>query len=217
MRTALLFPLLLAACSSTPEDDSRDGADATACEETDGVRIHFFLTEGEPSKGPLRWNKSAGSLVEITRSPDLRHASVLWSDGHDGLTCTFPRGQKCRFQWDDPVLEDRFLYVFHQGDHAMVTAELPRGCPIRPRLLFTIDLEPGAFPAEFQWSGRAPRKLTRARNLILVELPRGKGNVLKAGEWKVELRTPKGNENFLVGVDPDGTPTATSGHVRALR
>jgi hypothetical protein len=50
-----------------------------------------------------------------------------------------------------------------------------------------------------------------------MELPRNEKHVLATGDWNVALRTPKGSWSFLIGVDPDGTPTASSGFVRQAK
>ena len=47
------------------------------------------------------------------------------------------------------------------------------------------------------------------------ELPRDKKTkVLETGDWSVTLDTPSQSLEFLIGVDPDGSPTAASGTVR---
>ena len=216
VRTSILLAAFLIGCSSFSKEDPPP-VEVMACEEADGIRVHFFLRDGEVSAADVKFKADAGDLIEITRSQDLRRVSALWRDGDGLLTCTFPYGQVGEFNYTDEVLEHKFLYVFHQGTNAIVTALVPRGSPVRPRLLLTIDVKKDALPATMQWEGREVRDLTRERSLILVELPRSEKGVLKTGDWKVTLKTAKDKDTFLIGLDPDGTPTASSGFVKVMR
>ena len=47
-----------------------------------------------------------------------------------------------------------------------------------------------------------------------LQLPISDRRVLQTGDWDVTLTTKSGKNDFLIGVDKDGTPTASSGYVQ---
>ena len=110
-----------------------------------------------------------------------------------------------------------FVYTFFNGRGASVTSRIGRGAPMVPRLLLHITVPKKHLPAELQWEGREPHHLVKESSFILVALPQNDKHVLSTGDWNVVLRTAKGASNFLIGVDPDGTPVASTGFVRLAK
>ena len=212
-----LLPLVLAAaCASDDHEIEMPDVTVKAAEETSGTRITFHLHKGEISDKPIVLEPDFGELRDFVRSNDLRTCSVLWVNGNGKLTCKFPYGQTGEFILDETeVLQDRFLYTFLVAPGATVTSHIARGAPILPRLLVRVSLDEKNRPATLQWEGRRVQQLTRKNSLLLLELPRNREtNVLETGDWTVTLRTPVKSYEFLVGIDPDGSPTAVSGTVR---
>jgi hypothetical protein len=162
----------------------------------------------------IRITVEGGTHRDFVRSPDLKSCSVLWENPNGKLTCRFPYGQSAEFDADGEVLTDRFIYSFLNGPGCTVTTRLGRGAPMVPRLLLNVALEREHLPATLQWDGRELHNLSKKSSVILVELPRSKKNVLEQGDWNVTLKTKKGSWKFLIGVDPDGTPAASSGFIR---
>jgi hypothetical protein len=209
----LLPALLLTGCALFAEEEGPP-VEVTAAQEAGGIRVHFFLREGDVSAKKVMVTADAGIISDYVQSSDFRHVTVLWADRDRTLRAEFPYGEVGEFTADSEVLDDRFAYVFHQGRYASVTSNLARGAPMLPRLLLTVEVDQKALPAEMQWESRAVRKLTKKRSYIIMEFPADKEGVLEAGDWTVTLTTKFGKETFRIGLDTDGVPTATSGHVR---
>lgn len=209
----LLAGHLLTGCALfAPEEE--DPVEVTAAEEAEGIRVHFFLREADVSDKKVEITADAGQVIDYVRSNDLRHVSVLWKDPDRTIRAKFPYGEEGEFTSGDEVLEHQFAYLFHQGKHSSVTAMLARGAPIMSRLMLTVDIDKEALPATFQWEGRKVRKLVRERSFLIIEFPASKDRVLETGDWTVTLTTKHEKEQFRIGLDSDGVPTATTGHVR---
>lgn len=214
MRNALVLAvLLLPCCSSTPEDDRPEVA-VTAVEETEGVRVLFDLRKGDVTAHEVKIEVENGEIRDLCRSSDLRRVSVLWIDDEGKITATFPYGQTGVWESGGTMLSDEFLYVFHESENGRVTTRIPRGAPVRPRLLLHVEVPKKSLPARLQWPGRVARDLVKESSLIGVALPISERGVLEAGAWKLTLTTKTGTSEFVLGVDKDGTPTATTGYVR---
>jgi len=207
--------LLLAVACASSDKIERPEVEVTAYREIHGDRVHFRLREGQVSDAPVVLKADGGILRDQIRSSNHRNVSVLWTKGEGKLNCRFPYGQENAFDAQEgSPLSDVFAYTFFTGHGASVTTRIGRGAPMVPRLLLRVSLPKSFLPAELQWEGREPHHIVRDSSLLLVNLPQNDKHVLGTGDWNVVLRTKKGTWNFLIGVDPDGTPTASSGFVR---
>jgi len=205
--------LALLGCSSTEEQVRPDVA-VTAVEDAEGIRILFDLQKGEISPHDVKIEFESGEIRDVCRSPDLRRVSVLWQNDEGKITATFPYGQTGEWESGGAMLSDEFLYVFLDAPLGRVTTRVPRGAPMRPRLLLHVELPKKSLPAQLQWPGRVARDLVKESSFIAVALPISDRGVLEAGAWKLKLTTKSGDAEFVLGVDRDGTPSATSGYVR---
>ncbi|MEM8886118.1 MAG: hypothetical protein AAGD14_18785, partial [Planctomycetota bacterium] len=183
----------------------------------EGMRIHFRLMKGDISEKPIKLEPEFGVTRDIVRSPDLRSLSVLWVKGEGLLKATFPYGQEAEFEWDGETLVDSFLYVLYEEHGVRVTTRVMRGAPMVPRILARVTADEDAMPVTLQWEGRETRTVTRSGSIILFELPGGRQGKLESGDWNVKVSSAKGASRFSVGVDPDGTLTASTGYVRRKR
>jgi len=211
----LLAVSLLSACAST--EPERPDVSVTAAEDAEGTRVVFQLEKGNVTAHDFHLEVDNGELRDICRSPDLRRVSVLWSREEGTLRCKFPYGQTGEWTSDGDVLNDQFEYVFLDSKLGRVTSRVPRGATMRPRLLLHVEVPKAELPARLVFFGRDPRELVRESSMIVVALPANEKGVLETGEWKVEMTTKAGSTEFLIGVDPDGTPAATNGYVRLVR
>jgi len=206
--------LLVAACASSDVPERPD-LEVTAYQEIGGKRIQYRLREGQVSDADVTVSAEHGELRDQIRSSNLRNVSVFWKDGDGLLKCKFPFGQEAEFDWIEGVpLSDVFAYTFFARSDISVTTRIGRGAPMVPRLLVRVTIPQKELPAELQWEGREAHHLVKESSLLLLELPRDEKNVLRTGDWNVALRTKTVTANFLIGIDPDGTPTASSGFVR---
>ncbi|MHC4938310.1 MAG: hypothetical protein ACYTHK_05015 [Planctomycetota bacterium] len=215
MRYPLGILLLLgAACSTVDHEVKVPDVAVTASEEAEGIRVQFQLNKGSVTAHDFQLEIETGRLVDVCRSSDLRHVSVLWMDDDGKITCRFPYGQTGEWESGGELLKDHFDYVFYEKNGIRVHARIPRGAPMRPRLLLNVEVPETDLPATFQWKGREPRRLTKSSSFIVVQLPINERKVLATGDWDVTLTTKSGKFDFLIGVDKDGTPTASSGYVQ---
>jgi len=213
-KASKILLLVAAACAGTSEPERPDVA-VTAADDVDGVRILFELQEGDVTAHDVKVEAESGEVRDVCRSHDLRRVSVLWTNVEGEITCRFPYGQTGTWSSSGGAkLDDEFLYVFHESERGRVSARVPRGAPVRPALLLHVEIPAKELPATLQWAGREARRLVRPSSFLAVPLP-ASGGVLATGDWSVALKTKSGETSFLIGVDPDGTPTATSGFVRA--
>jgi len=103
--------------------------------------------------------------------------------------------------------------VFLDVDDASVTAVLPRGCLLVPALVLDVRLAEDRVPARLRLPDGAFVDLGE-RGLVVLPLPCDSRGVLRAGDLELTLTTARGDLAFLVTVDADGTPAATSGYLR---
>ncbi len=213
-----LLVLLVAACASDDYKIEMPDVTVKAAEESAGTRVTFHLRKGEISDKPIKLEAEFGDMRDFVRSNDLRTCSVLWMDGGDLLHCTYPYGQQAEFSAEEgELLKDHFLYTFLMAQGVSVSSRIARGAPILPRLIIRIELDEKNRPATLQWEGRDARHLTKKISRLALELPRDrKTNVLQTGDWRLTLTTPTQKLSFLIGVDPDGTPTASSGSITRI-
>ena len=210
-----LLVLFAAACASDDYKIEMPDVTVTSWDEAAGPRITFHLREGEISDKPIEINVDFGETRDFVRSNDLRTCSVLWTNGEGKLHCKFPNGQTAEYDWEEgEPLRDQFIYHFLVAEGVSITSRIARGAPILPRLLITVSLDEENLPAKLVWQGR-DRHLTKMSSRLLLELPRDKKtHVLETGDFDVSLTTPTQSLDFLIGLDPDGSPTAASGTVR---
>lgn len=211
MRTpAFLTLILLAACASPPVD----GGDVTvrATPDSGGLRVWFRLTGAGAVARRARLDATGGRLIQVTHSPDRRTASVLWLDREGELRCRFPGGQ-ARIRADAVPDPENTRYVFLKRESVQVSALVPRGCPMTPRVVLRVFVAPADLPARLAVPGGQEIRLAEPVSIYVLQLPRSKAGELRAGELKLRLHTSDASHTFLVGVDADGTPSATLGYV----
>jgi hypothetical protein len=105
-------------------------------------------------------------------------------------------------------------YVFLEEAGARVTADLPRGCLLLPRLPLRVRLDADRLPARLVQPGGAVVPLGEETE-VLLSLPRDERGALREGDAALALVTARGTLGFLIGIDADGTPAAVSGYVDA--
>jgi hypothetical protein len=208
-----VLPFLLAACTTGPE---RGPAVAvSAARETDGIRVQFRRLATGAGEHRARLAADGGRLAEVVHSPDLRTVSVLWHQPRGTLRCSFPYGGVGRFGAGDPTDPGQVDYVFHESAHARVTARVPRGSPMRSRLALDVHVGADLLPARLETPRGGAFEITVGEARVPLELPRDRHGVLESGDHEVFLHTAGGETlSFLVGIDRDGTPAATTGFVR---
>ena len=198
MRLALL--LLVAACAQTGR-----AVRVTAAREPGGVRVVFRRKQGTEVHRP-HLHASGGSLEERILSPDGLSVSVFWREPEGELRCAFPHGGFGIFSAGDPVDAREVEYVFLAAKGVRVTAVAPRAALLRPALELRVEIDKAHLPARLEPPGRDLEQSVTVHTLVLHR---------ESGDREFTLRTASGATFiFLVGVDPDGTPTATSGYVR---
>lgn len=185
--------------------------------EGDALRVWFRYPYPTDDERRARLRADGGRLVQVTHSPDRRTVSALWIDRAGELVCRFPRGAEARLDAGaagDPAVVE---YVFLAQADARVTAEVPRACLMTPRLILRIFVAPDELPARLELPGGEKVELVDPVSIHVLELERSPAGVLRGGDTMLRLHTAAGAYAFLVGVDPDGTPTATSGYVQKWR
>jgi hypothetical protein len=214
VRLLFLFALL-GACVGTPEPEREVLVRAAA--EGDALRVWFRYPYPNDTERRARLRADGGRLAQVTHSPDLRTVSALWLERSGELVCRFPRGAEARLgageTGDTAVVE----YVFLAQADARVSAEVARACTMTPRLILRIFVAPDDLPARLVLPDGGEVALTDPVSIHVLELERSPAGVLREGDVMLRLRTAAGTHPFLVGVDPDGTPTATSGYVQKWR
>jgi len=215
-RALLLTALVaLAACASTPGDFP--DVETRAVAESGGLRVWFRCLE--PPDGPRAavLEAAGGRVREVVRSADRGTLSALWLGyaPDDVLACRFPNGAAARVGPDHPADAHDVDYTFVKREWGNVTARVPRGCPMKPILILRVFVEPGGLPGALRFPDGRTERLVDPVSVHVLALPRDRDGRLAAGEQELELRAADGRTApFLVGVDRDGTPVATSGWVR---
>lgn len=206
MRRLGWLAILLGACASGPP------VRVQAALEGDAVRVAFRRTEPGSAGHLARLEADGGRLEEVVHSPDRLTVSVLWREAEGALRCSFAYGGEASYPAGGPASDEEVLYVFLDEAGARVTARLPGANPVRPALPLDVQLPPALLPALLD--GRALRE---PRTRVLLPLPVDADGALVEGDSVVVLETAGGGRReLLLGIDPDGTPTATTGYVRRL-
>jgi len=162
-----------------------------------------------------RLEADGGTLDQILHSPDRLTVSVLWRAPVGTLECSFPYGGVGRFRAETTIDGHAVEYVFFQSEGVEVTAQVPAGCPMQPSLSLHIQLAPARVPADLRMPDGRTIVLEGEETVCRLDLARDSAGVLAGADVELVLRAADGDrQSFLVGVDPDGTPSAVSGFVR---
>ena len=214
MSSRVVLLVFLAGCVTGPEKGPPVAI--TAARDADGIRVRFRRLGGQGSaEHAARLDAEGGSLEQIVHSPDRLTVSVLWRAPAGALRCSFPYGGVGRFRAETPVASRAVDYVFFQGEGVEVTAQVPAGCLMQPFLTLHVRLAPARVPGSLRMPGGRTLALEREETDCRLALPRDRDGVLAGGDLEVLLHTADGDRHrFLVGIDPDGTPSAVSGFVR---
>ncbi|MHC4133852.1 MAG: hypothetical protein ACYTDU_02510 [Planctomycetota bacterium] len=181
-----------------------------------GLRIRFRRLGGQGSAEHVaRLDADGGQLDQVLHSPDRLTVSVLWREPAGTLRCAFPYGGVGRFRAGTHVDGRAVEYVFLKSEGIEVTAQVPAGCLVQPFLPLHARLAPDHLPGSMHLPGGRTVVLEREETSCRLALPRDRDGVLAGGDLELVLRTANGDQHlFLVGVDPDGTPSAVTGFVR---
>jgi len=164
---------------------------------------------------PPKLTASGGTLREIAIAPDLRAVSALWLAPRGRLRCLFAPASAAEVGPDVKTAPGGVDYVFFEEPGLRVTAQLATGCLLRPAIDLQVDLDPGLAPARLEMPGGAVRKLGAGASRVRVALGINRRRVLRAEDARFTVVDASGGRHpFLLGVDDDGTPTATVGYVR---
>jgi hypothetical protein len=201
-----LLAILLGACVAGPP------VRVQAAREDGDLRVAFRRTEAGSAGHLARLEADGGRLEEVVHSPDRLTVSVLWREPQGELRCSFAYGGSASRAAGGEAPDETVEYVFLDAEGATVTARLPLGNPVRPALPLEVTLDPALLPALLDRT-----RLERPRTLVSFPLPVDADGALVRGDSVVVIRTTGGGRReFLVGVDPDGTPTATTGYIRRI-
>jgi len=206
--------VFLAGCATGPEKGPPVAV--TAARGADGIRVQFRRLGGQgAAEHAARLEADGGSLEQILHSPDRLTVSVLWRAPVGALQCSFPYGGVGRFRAGTNVETRAVEYVFYSGEGVEVTAQVPAGCMMQPLLCLHIQLAPDRVPGSLRMPGGRTIVLEREETDCRLALPRDGDGVLTGGDVEFVLNTAtEDGHRFLIGIDPDGTPSAVSGFVR---
>jgi hypothetical protein len=183
-----------------------------AAREDGALRIAFRRMEAGSAGHPARLEADGGRLEEVVHSPDRLTVSTLWREPLGELRCSFAYGGSASHPAGAEAPDETVEYVFLDEEGVQVTARLPLANPVRPVLPLEVTLAPALLPALLDRT-RLDAPLSR----VAFPLPLDPDGALLAGDSVVVIRTAGGGRReFLVGVDPDGTPTATTGYIRRI-
>ncbi len=210
----MLLLSLLAGCAT-----GREGGPpvaVSAARAADGLRVRFRRLGGQgTAEHAARLDADGGRLDQIRHSPDRLTVSVLWREPAGTLECAFPYGGVGRFRADTSIDDRAIEYVFLEGDGVAVTAQVPAGCPMQPFLPLDIRLAPEHLPGRLQMPGGRTVALEGEKTSCRAALPHDDDGGLRGDDLEFVLHTAAGTPHrFLVGIDPDGTPSAITGFVR---
>lgn len=198
--------LLLGACASV---DVR----VAACRDGDGVRACFRRAREGTAGHLATLAADAGELTEVTHSPDRLSVSVHWKGARGKLRCTFPYGGTGEFIAGTEIESPLAHYVFLDEGGVRVWAHLPSVCPMRASVATTIELPVALLPASIAVEDGPAAELSGPRTPWTLTL--AEGGLLVERDLLCTIRCADGTvHRFLVGIDADGTPSATSGVVR---
>lgn len=206
--------LFLAGCATGPEKGPPVAVTAARAE--DGIRVQFRRLGGQGSAEHVaRLVAEGGSVEQILHSPDRLTVSVLWRAPAGTLTCSFPYGGVGRFRADTDIDSRTVEYVFLLAEGVEVSARVPAGCTMQPFLALHIQLAPDRVPGSLRMPDGRTLPLERGETDCRLDLPRDGNGALAGGDVELVLNTAaEDGQRFLIGVDPDGTPSAISGFVR---
>jgi len=208
MCRALALCLLLGACVSPAQAPT---VRVTAAREPEGIRVRFRRLRAGAADVLARLEADGGSIDEVLHSPDHRTVSCLWRDPRGEIRCAFPFGGVGEFRAGDAPDPGRLDYVLLAGDDVLVTMQLPRGCPMRPRLTLRVE---GVRTARLRLPGGRVVPVAGGGEATWT-LPTDDRGVLVGADHELRLETADGAaRTILIGIDPDGTPAALSGYLK---
>ena len=211
MRAGLLL-LLLAACTST--SGKAPPVAAVAVQEADGLRVHFRRAPVGAGGQLARLEASGGALEQVVHSPDRGSVSALWRGAGGVLRCSFPDGGVGTLRADEAAPSRDVEYVFLNVNGAEISARLPAASPMRPVLTLHVRVDAELLPAVLELPDHSEIAVDTPEATVLFPLP-SDGGALREGDSLLRLRIREGKAfPFLIGVDRDGVPTATSGFLR---
>ena len=201
---------LLAACASTGPPVTtgvvREGGD---------LRVQFRRQGYGVAHHAARVEADGGALEQVVHSADLRTVSTLWRHPYGTLSVRFAFGGAASVTAETPDAGDVIEYVFYERDGVRVSTRLPRSCVVRPFLDLAVHAEASSLPASLALPGGSPRALAAGTSIVRLAL-RQRDVVLKSGDLELFVIHGSRRRSFLVGVDPDGTPSAVTGYVQTL-
>ena len=208
-RAAPLFCALALCACATPVPVS-----ARAVAEDGDLRVLFRRLESGATDRLPEIRADGGRLEEIVFSADRLSVSALWREPRGRVAVRFPFGGRGEIRAQGATDPRRIEYVFLEEERIRVTARLAVACPLRPRLVLYVAVDEAATLRGPQWS---PNTLPPGGGTTSLVLPRDADGVLRAADVELAVELSGGARySFLVGVDPDGTPSAVTGYVRTL-
>jgi hypothetical protein len=208
-RAAPLFcALALCACATSVP------VSATAVREDGDLRVLFRRYQFSGAEELPEIRVEGGRLDEIVFSADRLTVSALWREPRGRVTVRFPFGGKGEIDARAAVDGRRVEYVFLEDERIRVTARLPVACPVRPRLQIEVAVDEAVTLQGKDW---LPNTLPPGGGTTSLVFPRDARGVLHPVDIELAVKLSSGRRyTFLVGVDPDGTPSAVTGFVRTL-
>ena len=208
-RSAPLFCALALCACATPVPVSTGAVAEDGDHRVLFRRLAFSATDKLPE---IR--ADGGRLEEIVFSADRLSVSALWREPRGRVAVRFPFGGRGEIRAQAATDPRRVEYVFLDDERIRVSARLASACPLRPRLALDVAVDEAATLKGPRWS---PNTLPPGGGTTSLVLPRDADGVLLAADVELAVELSSGARySFLVGVDPDGTPSAVTGFVRTL-
>jgi hypothetical protein len=205
----LMLLLLCSACTASV------AVRVSAAPEAGGLRVRFRRAEAGTGGHPAQLEADGGRLEQVLHSPDRLTVSVLWREPSGTLRCAFPYGGVGEFHSASPGEPGEVEYVLLEETDALVECRLPRACTMRPVLPLRILLGPSLLPAQLELAGEDRITISERDTSVAWEIPTDPEGTLVGGDHAFRLQTSDGSSwTFLLSVDPDGTPAATTGFIR---